>query len=304
MKSIIYSIHIDIPHEKLEINSAYEGDQEPKSVKTKKQFEKFYHTLYQNKQHYADLCQADFKLFTQDADYDDFLKQMKRNASNLFDFDVINFYKLFLFEKLSQHYDQVLYLDFDVVINTKLNFFSQFDLNKIHARAFNSDKNSAWHQSWLVKYETNQLSFDDVVKKHLEKHNMFVKNTAKQAMLLVDMQQGNDLLINTAVLGGNKNSISKLNLFDRLEKFIDIFNTAKEDCFFGDAITDLFFLNNEVVFSYLIEKYDIPFVALDQTWHEIVWKDSHYHSKLTESKFIHAIDKNFDKVFDKCGIKI
>ena len=45
-------------------------------------------------------------------------------------YNIVNFYKIHLLYKLAQEYDEVLYLDFDVVPMKSDNFFERWDLSK------------------------------------------------------------------------------------------------------------------------------------------------------------------------------
>ena len=49
-------------------------------------------------------------------------------------FDDINFEKLFLLDKFANDYDNVLYLDLDVIISTKTNFFEKFNMYTLVSR--------------------------------------------------------------------------------------------------------------------------------------------------------------------------
>ena len=72
--------------------------------------------------------------------FKEYYDEMKSKYPFLTTYNIINFYKIFLLYKFSSKYDQILYLDFDVVPNTKENFFEVFDLSKGIAIANNNDK--------------------------------------------------------------------------------------------------------------------------------------------------------------------
>ena len=76
-------------------------------------------------------------------EYDEDFKQYKvrlQTKYHLSLYNVVNFYKLKLLYELSKHYDEILFLDFDVVCLTEKNFFDVFDLNKGIAVYDNSTK--------------------------------------------------------------------------------------------------------------------------------------------------------------------
>ena len=85
------------------------------------QFEKYKVQIQESQIEYAKNCNSEYKLYT--------------TINN--DYDKIQFEKIFLFEKLLETYDEVLYLDFDVVPQTKKVIFDEFDLNSICGYSLN-----------------------------------------------------------------------------------------------------------------------------------------------------------------------
>ena len=117
MRRVIYSLYIDI--------------QKPVShFENQKKFNDNYSWLLERQQQYADICGVDYKHFTYD---DDFVEYSKLFDSDISEYDIINFYKMLLLYKLD--YDEILYLDMDVIPVTKLNFFDEWDLSKVHNRS-------------------------------------------------------------------------------------------------------------------------------------------------------------------------
>ena len=96
MKRIIFNIFGDVkvPHQ-----SAPETKQE--------KFRKHKDELIHRQKQYAINCNADFESFSTD---------------NI-DYNLIQFEKIRKIEELSSYYDEILYLDLDVIPNTNLNFF-------------------------------------------------------------------------------------------------------------------------------------------------------------------------------------
>ena len=45
-------------------------------------------------------------------------------------YEIVNFYKIYLLDKLAEEYDEILYLDFDAIPVTNDNFFEYWDLTK------------------------------------------------------------------------------------------------------------------------------------------------------------------------------
>ena len=123
MKNIIYSIYIENTDPNLDEKHQF----------TKTQLEKHWQKLMDVKKEYAKHCNADFRIYGNDWGWQAFKKKFSG-----YEFDVINLYKIHLWEELGKTYDNVLYLDFDVVPNTTENFFETFDMNKICVHAPNA----------------------------------------------------------------------------------------------------------------------------------------------------------------------
>ena len=67
-------------------------------------------------------------------EYDDNFKKYKedfnKNYPYITSYNIVNFYKIHLLYELSKKYDDILYLDFDVVPTTNQSFFDVWDLSK------------------------------------------------------------------------------------------------------------------------------------------------------------------------------
>ena len=60
-------------------------------------------------------------------------------------------------EELVKDYDNILYLDLDVVVNTNKNFFKKFDMNTICCKSFYS---SLYNEYGLKNSDYNHISND------------------------------------------------------------------------------------------------------------------------------------------------
>ena len=63
---------------------------------------------------YADENKCDYILFENDNQFKDFKKVFQEKYPYLTTYNIVNFYKLYLLYELSNKYDEILYLDFDV----------------------------------------------------------------------------------------------------------------------------------------------------------------------------------------------
>ena len=272
MKKIIYSIFIE--------NSQKNIDE--KHINSFLQFQKNYHKIYNRQKEYADICGAEYRVFGNDERWSNFKEKYQS-----YEFDVINLYKLHLFEELSKDFDSVLYFDFDVLPNTDVPFFDNFDLNKICVRSIDSTLKDTWshkNKSYMWKVKT------------LDRYSEHIKCLCKKAMLLSENVVSNNFdIVNTAILGGNKDVIGKVKFTDKLDNMIKILETVKEEMFYGKDITDMFFPNNEVFFHYLLERYDIEYFNLPEEWHKIYYTKTEINEDVKKYKMIHLINKRFDE---------
>ena len=282
MKTIIYSIYIENNEPNLSEKHQF----------TKKQLEKHYEKLVYIKNEYAKLCNAEYRVYNNDTYYQKFKKKFDG-----FEFDIINLYKIYLWEELGKEYDNVLYLDLDVIPNTTENFFETFDMNKICVYSPNAIKENVWTKTMLKNYKKNIHSFDYLMTK-TDKYNEYVKAMCKRAMLATDNKFDTDYLIaNTAILGGNSNAIKKLRYTERLNEMVDVLNKAKEEKFFGEEISKLFFANNEIFVHYLLDKDNIDWYNLHKEWHTYLMKKDKITTDIKSAKMIHLINKRFEELW-------
>ena len=282
MKKIIYSIYIENKEPNLSEKHQF----------TKTQLEKHYDRLVDVKKEYAKHCNAEYRIYGNDTYYQKFKKKFDG-----FEFDIINLYKIYLWEELGKEYDNVLYLDLDVIPNTTENFFETFDMNKICVYSPNAIKENVWTKTMLKNYKKNIHSFDYLMTK-TDKYNEYVKAMCKRAMLAIDNKFDTDYLIaNTAILGGNSNAIKKLRYTERLNEMVDVLNKAKEEKFFGEEISKLFFANNEIFVHYLLDKDNIDWYNLPKEWHTYLMKKDEITTDIKSAKMIHLINKRFEELW-------
>jgi hypothetical protein len=281
MKNIIYSIYIENNEPNLSEKHQF----------TKTQLKKHYQRLVDVKKEYAKHCNAEYRVYGNDTYYQKFRKKFDG-----FEFDIINLYKIYLWEELGKEYDNVLYLDLDVIPNTTESFFEKFDMNKICVHAPNATMD-IWSQKDRKNYKKGKVDFETIVS-HKDKYDMYVKAICKKAMLAIDNKYDTDYLIaNTAILGGNSNAIKKLKYTERLNKTIDVLNKAKEEKFFGEEISKLFFANNEIFVHYLLDKDNIDWYNLPKEWHTYLMKKDEITTDIKSAKMIHLINKRFEELW-------
>jgi len=132
MKRIIYSFYIDIPDSELDLfdlNILKKGHT-PTNVYTKYQFREHYENLLNCKINYANNINVPFRMFEYDDTYKKYEENFRNNYPFITTYNIVNFYKIHLLYELSKEFDEILFLDFDVIPLTTDNFFDVWDLNK------------------------------------------------------------------------------------------------------------------------------------------------------------------------------
>lgn len=226
------------------------------------QFAKYKHLLEERHKQYAKYCNADYQLFNVDET----------------NYDLIQFYKLLKAEELTQYYDEVLYIDFDVVPVSTRSFFERFDLNKLCVYSISVNLPTR-----VIEWRNQDQSWHTM--------DMYSKCCAKNAMLLLNDVVGNMECFNTGVYGVNKRSAEQINFSGNLEYCHKVFNEAKEDSLYPDVMNRVWKPNNEVYSSFLVELNNIEFTNIGMGWNYIL--DHNYKIGSIASYFIHCVNKDF-----------
>ena len=272
MKRVIYSLYIDVPENEF-------VDNIETNLNTKKQFKENYIKLLANKQWYADKLNVDFKLFEYE-DYIEYYNYFKKKYPYITTYNIINFYKLHLLCELSKSYDEILYLDFDVVCLTNGNFFETWNLNKGIC---------VYNNSSLVKTIEAVTERSQTIRSPTSKYY----NT--QAMLIEKGLNPKNKVINTGIIGANKNYINQLKYFDDFDNDLNIMTKLKSNYdIFPKKIVDFFGYDNETLFSVKLIENNVPVQWLDNHWHYF-FDTQGFIPK--DTKFVHTINKKFDVVW-------
>ena len=244
-------------------------------------FREYYPWLRDSKEEYAKKIGADWIFF------DDLKKVEKFQEKFSIDtiYNAINLYKIFMFEELSKKYDEVLYLDFDVIPNTDSDFFEEIDL---------SEKIWAIPQTDLINLRNFQL-YKDSRSPTLKYY---------QAQCLLNGKENE--VVQTAIMGGSKEVIQRLAFMDKLPRYIETTNELIQGMGYARKIGQdyrLFNHNNESFFSAAIVEEGIELQYDDLSWHERLDNRAVYdpatgerfdlNKKFDDGKFIHFINKNF-----------
>jgi len=291
MKRVIYSLYIDIPSDQLDNQNPYFWDSISKSERTKISLKENYDRLLSVKQQYSKQIDVDFKMFEYDQAYQEYEQYFAKHYPDMSSYNVVNFYKIHLLYQLAQEYDEILYLDFDVVPTSKISFFDTWDLSKgICLLENNNDVNK------------RKLSIFDI--------NHSVRSpTAKfynaQAMLHEEGMSGDNDVINTGIVGVSRAHLEQLQYFSDFEYVLNMMRTLQQednDTIYPPNIVKMFGYDNETVCSYKLRMTNTPVQWLNSEWH--YFYDTEMHIP-TDTKLLHAINKKFDFVwrfYEKCNL--
>jgi len=305
-KNLIFSIFEDI-----RIDKKFEAKQN----NTLTQFRKYYDKLIANHKQYAEYCNADYKMIHLNCKDMDSI-HIPVNDVIQSDYDTINFEKLFLLEHFANttDYENILYIDLDVISGTKKNFFEKWDMNTIVSRyeasgrydklgmqvlldtIVKDDEERRKHVQHLK--QTGQWedharkyiddNYDEAFKK-LDKYHWLVKGECIHRMLK-DGEDGTikrDNVINTAITGGGREVIKSMKLTERFPQYVQEFKDLKEK-------EEKFELNNEIFITWLINKFNVPYTNLPEWWHNLCLVSD---DKVHNACLWHVIDKDFERVF-------
>ena len=277
MSKVIYSLYVDVPADEHYGKSKNQHDTADKASITVNAFKKHYKKLIDCKRYYANTIDADFIMFEHE-DYQSFEKNFKSDFPELTGYEIINFYKIHLLYKLSKKYDEILYLDFDVIPLTNESFFDVWDLSKGICVYSNNDK--------VEKKSTTNHSIRSPSAKYFNCH----------AMLLEEGLNPDNDVINTGIICARKEDIIKLDFFGKFKDTIDLMTKLRKDTsgLYPQNIVDMFRYDNETIFSYKREVNNVDIQWLDNKWHYFLDTQKFIPE---DTKIVHAISKDFDLVW-------
>ena len=229
----------------------------------------YFDKLVANKENYANSINVEFKLY--------------HNTMNDFDvvgeleFTKVNLYKHHLMAKLAEEYDEVMYVDMDVLFNTDENVFDELDLNSgIHI--IDQDKD-------IEHRDINEVIFEMIG----------LRNPTLKYHITRDLLGGKENhVMNTGIMIAKSKHIKQIKFIERLPSIIEKISKLKESN--TVYLRTHYYPNNESVFSYIIEEYNIPYVIMDREWHYLV---DHYPNEIDpNAKIYHFVNKKFNAFFN------
>ena len=279
--NIIFSIYVDIADDKLDNPGWWEKGvqvQTDKSMQTKNALKQYYDKLNHCKKQYAKAIGADYILFEGDDQYKEYAKTFEEKFPQISEYDVINFYKQWMMKEMAKKYDNICYMDFDVIPNTTEDIFKA---HKIDTHFACAESNSLAEWGKKCRPEQYQTCIRNPASKYWNCH----------AMLFEEGYEPETDVFNTAIMVASKDIINKLDYFGEFEKVLDLMTYLKndEDSMYPHNIQRVFNYDNETVFAYkrVVNGIEIDYITPDWHWmvDSVIWKK--------DAKMFHVMNKRF-----------
>ena len=273
MKRLIFSIYVNIPSEDIEKEHADCKWTRDNTHTTTNTLLENHDKLVEKHKEYAELCDAEYQIFDYEG-YTEFRDLYFKDRPYITTYNIINFYKIWLLSTLD--YDEILYLDLDVIPWSKENIFEAFDFSKGILCRVN-------HEG---KFSLKTRFAEPAIRAPIAKW------WNARALLLDEGFSGENDVYNTGIVGASRKQMDKLAYFEDFDDTLDMMHEmTKEDCGYPERIRRLFGYDNETLFSYKMQLNDVNLIELDHQWHFIMNKQKNYI--ITNAKFVHVISKKF-----------
>lgn len=272
MNNLIFSLYFRLE------DSELEKEDYNKNLFSRDQQHYYQSHLILNKLSYSKTNNCEFIMFDDEEDLNNFSNQFD---SDIPKYVIINFYKLHLLDKLSEEYDNILYLDHDVYLDTTDNIFKELDNNKMYV--------------WFEDVKEDLLEYLNFYKdKDLYSRSYINKCLSTYLASYTFNWNLNFMKYNTGVILSNAKQIKKLRLNHYLDYFINNYKQIYKNKDIPESLRKKFKLNNEAMLSNIIAEEDIVIENLNGKWHTILTGlDSKNVFDRHESNFYHFINKQF-----------
>ena len=272
MNNLIFSLYFRLE------DSELEKEDYNKNLFSRDQQHYYQSHLILNKLSYSKTNNCEFIMFDDEEDLNNFSNQFDSDTPK---YVIINFYKLHLLDKLSEEYDNILYLDHDVYLDTTDNIFKELDNNKMYV--------------WFEDVKEDLLEYLNFYKdKDLYSRSYINKCLSTYLASYTFNWNLNFMKYNTGVILSNAKQIKKLRLNHYLDFFINNYKQIYKNKDIPESLRKKFKLNNEAMLSNIIAEEDIVIENLNGKWHTILTGlDSKNVFDRHESNFYHFINKQF-----------
>ncbi len=288
---VIFSIYIDFKESEFEKNMDFN-----KNVECKNEFLVNYDFLKRRQEEYAKRIGVKYILYKNDKRWRAYRHYFERNYPFVSKYNIINFYKIQLMYDLSEKYDEVLYLDFDVVPLTKENIFDAIGTSNGIVCKINHErdpKNYFTFVSPIIIKKTEE--WYEKTGETFSERDPRAKYWNCRALLMAAGHDGENDVYNTGIVLANKYHLKKLRYFENFKDTLEFMREVKyEEGLFPKFIQKSFGYDNETLFSFKMKTNKVKLVELDDYWHWPYRKKINFIPK--ETKMVHVICKNFEYV--------
>ena len=288
---VIFSVYIDFEETDFEINADFN-----KNIENKNEFKNNYDFLKRRHEEYAEHLGIKYILYENDDKWKDYRSYFEKNYPFISKYNIINFYKIQLMYDLSEIYDEVLYLDFDVVPLTKENIFKAIGTNNGIACKINHERNPRNYFTFvspkIIKeteewYQKTGITFSE--------RDPRAKYWNCKALLIEAGYDGENDVYNTGIVLANKYYLKKLRYFENFKDTLEFMHEVKsQESIFPKFIQKSFGYDNETLFSFKMKVNKMKLVEIDDKWHWPYRRTINFIPK--ETKMVHVICKNFEYV--------
>jgi len=286
---VIFSLYINFNENDFEKNSDYE-----KNTKSTNEFKNNYSFLKNKQEEYAKHLNIPYILYENDKKWKEYKEQFKEKYPFISQYNVVNFYKIQIMYDLCKIYDEVLYLDFDVIPVTKENIFNEVNIENGIACKINHERNP---ENYAI------LTLPKIIKERekyfketgitFSERSPVAKYWNCKALLIEKGYDGNNNVYNTGIILANKENLHKLKYFDTFDEDIKLMRNLKnEESFWPKFLQNCFGFDNETLFSFKMKTNNVNLIPLNENWH-FTYRDFINYIPI-ESKMIHVINKNFE----------
>ncbi|SVA63506.1 uncharacterized protein METZ01_LOCUS116360 [marine metagenome] len=190
-------------------------------------------------------------------------------------YNIINFYKFYIADQLVEKYDNVLFLDFDVIPHTTENFFDVWDCQN----------------NFVIATSPRDISLEYLIRSGLKIN--FRSPDAKRinsVLLLNEHGYSTDIeAYNTGIMGFSLKTNNQLNYFDDFSNVINDMSNLKNDESFPENVRGALGWDNETLFGFRSVQHELPIQELDDKWHCIIEQKMRFKARLG-----HYIHKKFE----------
>jgi hypothetical protein len=189
---------------------------------------------------------------------------------------------------LSKQYDNVLYLDMDVVPIKTNNLFAAIDFNR--GIAIHTNTEAALNDLHKVEVKGYRKLATKSSRSPLAKH----LNTSALLMNIGGHDTYNEVF-NTGIVGANREWLTKLAYFDDFHNdLVSMLDVVDGDHIFPDGYNHLFGFDNETLFSVKVITNQVKTQPLNKTWH--YFYDKKETNIPSETVLVHMINKRFEEL--------